>query len=92
MCACVCVCVCECVFVSAGPHVLVCASMCPNDFAASCSHKKAVCFNAAGSQNTLGGVRTKSANERKCVCVLNLFFFYLHAGGDRVYPEYANKE
>jgi len=50
--------------VSARPHVLVCASVCPNDFAASCSHTKAVCLNAAGSRQTRGGVRAESAKER----------------------------
>ena len=53
-----------CVSVSACPHVLMCASMCPNDFGASCSHTKGVCFNAAGSQHTGGGVRAESAKEK----------------------------
>lgn len=34
--------------------VSVCASTCPNDFTASCSHIKLVCLNAAGPRCTLG--------------------------------------
>lgn len=50
-----------CASVSACPHGLVCASARPNDFAASWSHTKAVCFNAAGSYYTTGGGPTDSA-------------------------------
>lgn len=66
--------------------------VCPNDFAASCSHTKAECFNAAGSKHTGGGVMAENAKERNNMhlfCVQNQVI----RTGRRLLnmPLYANK-
>ncbi len=66
----VCVSVCVCLRVLI--HMCLCARACVQMTLQPAVHTKAVCFNAAGSQNTLGGAQTKSTEERKRVCVLNL--------------------